>query len=54
MCSDRSAIYKNMSSFSCFLIGQLFLAHDTNLVLETCLNLSYLDTDVSKRVLKKP
>ena len=32
----------------CLLIGQSFLAHGVILVLEMCLNLSYLETDVSK------
>ena len=37
-------------TLSWLLIGQLFLAYDVILAFETCLNLSYLEMDVSKRV----
>ena len=39
-----------LATLSWLLIGQLFLALDFILAFETCLNLSYLEMDVSKRV----
>ena len=40
-------------TLSWLLIGQLFLAYDVILAQEMCLNLSYLETDLSKRVYQR-